>query len=224
MNLRDARDWQAFWERIDTVPEDDTTRLVAADWLEDHGERHHAQFIRDQVERPASPCRSVPLTMLVHLEPLVGPLPHKFTRSVSGIGGATVTYPNGMEFWFRRGFVDEVQLPLSMWEESAVAIVRNPLACIQRVTLSGIEPYLHSSGTNRWGWLNQSAQDEFDIRWSLPYQLWKLIAVPQESVKRGRGRANGWDSRAAALSALSDAAVAVGRKRAGLDVASSSVG
>jgi uncharacterized protein (TIGR02996 family) len=38
-----------FWQAIHEAPDDDTPRLVYADWLDDHGEGDRAEFIRLQV-------------------------------------------------------------------------------------------------------------------------------------------------------------------------------
>src|SRR5689334_2391543 len=40
----------AFLQAILEAPEDDTPRLIYADWLEDHGEPERAEFIRVQIE------------------------------------------------------------------------------------------------------------------------------------------------------------------------------
>ncbi len=41
---------EAFIEDIAEHPEDDTPRLVFADWLEDHGDEARAEFIRVQCQ------------------------------------------------------------------------------------------------------------------------------------------------------------------------------
>src|SRR5262245_45901678 len=43
-------DRDAFIRAICSAPEDDTVRLVFADWLEEHGEEERAEFIRVQIE------------------------------------------------------------------------------------------------------------------------------------------------------------------------------
>src|SRR5262249_47609211 len=42
---------RAFLDDILTHPEDDTPRLIYADWLHDHGDPDRAEFIRLQIER-----------------------------------------------------------------------------------------------------------------------------------------------------------------------------
>jgi uncharacterized protein (TIGR02996 family) len=46
---------QAFLQAICEAPEDDTPRLVYADWLEENGQPERAQFIRVQCERERLP-------------------------------------------------------------------------------------------------------------------------------------------------------------------------
>src|SRR5262245_7236808 len=41
---------QGFLESITTNPEDDTPRLVYADWLDDQGQSERAEFIRLQIQ------------------------------------------------------------------------------------------------------------------------------------------------------------------------------
>ncbi len=47
---REHPDWPAFMAAIVADPDDDTVRLVAADYLEEHGDPDRAAFIRIQVE------------------------------------------------------------------------------------------------------------------------------------------------------------------------------
>lgn len=46
MSVYDTDQWRAFIAAIRANPADDTPRLVAADWLDEHGERDRAEFIR----------------------------------------------------------------------------------------------------------------------------------------------------------------------------------
>src|SRR5262245_43036044 len=40
----------AFWSAIRANPDDDTPRLVYADWLQENGDEARAEFIRTQIE------------------------------------------------------------------------------------------------------------------------------------------------------------------------------
>jgi uncharacterized protein (TIGR02996 family) len=52
MNQQDA-----FLQAICENPDDDSPRLIFADWLEDHGQSERAEFIRGQIERTRLPAR-----------------------------------------------------------------------------------------------------------------------------------------------------------------------
>jgi uncharacterized protein (TIGR02996 family) len=43
-------EWEAFLAAVASAPDDDLPRLVAADWLEEHGDTERAEFIRLQCE------------------------------------------------------------------------------------------------------------------------------------------------------------------------------
>src|SRR5262245_32494521 len=52
--MRGAKE-QAFLQAIAESPDDDTPRLVFADWLDDHGDPARAEFIRVQIELASQP-------------------------------------------------------------------------------------------------------------------------------------------------------------------------
>src|SRR5438874_2139584 len=74
---------RAFLAAIREAPDDDTHRLVYADWLDDHGDEARAEFIRVQVElarlpgkdarRPGLEKRETEL-LAAHRESWLGPL------------------------------------------------------------------------------------------------------------------------------------------------------
>lgn len=49
-NLNNSSEFQSFLQSIIATPEDDTPRLIFADWLEEHGDSDRAEFIRLQCE------------------------------------------------------------------------------------------------------------------------------------------------------------------------------
>lgn len=218
-------DERALLRAVLAEPYEDTVRLVYADWCEENGDAPTARFIRHQIWTPVSPCRSAPLTALVPLEPLVGPLPHLYTRNVSGIGGATVTYPNGMEFWFRRGFVSEIHLTCAAFMQHAEAIFRaHP---VTTAVLTDKRPWVGrysatDSAPNLWGWWRLPERGEApDI---LPRALMeRLIADPRRDGPNPTAYRPDIDTGSvvffheqSALDALSGACVAYGRSLAQL--------
>lgn len=44
-------EWELLLKAVAASPDDDLPRLVAADWLDEHGEAERAEFIRIQIER-----------------------------------------------------------------------------------------------------------------------------------------------------------------------------
>lgn len=196
----------AFIRAICENPACDTARLVFADWLDENGNGPWARFIRHQIWTPVSPCRLAPLTALLSLEPFVGPLPHLYTRNVSGVGGATVTYPNGMEFWFRRGFVAEVHLPCHEFLKHAAALFA--AYPITSVILDGCDPLdnEYDAPADRWFWIRAQPNEDPRrlIRWEVPYELC------------ADARPHDFDSTDAAYEWLSQRCVAWGRAEAKL--------
>jgi uncharacterized protein (TIGR02996 family) len=54
-NVYELPEWSGFLAAIRAAPDDDLPRLVAADWLEEHGEVDRAEFIRVQCELARRP-------------------------------------------------------------------------------------------------------------------------------------------------------------------------
>lgn len=207
-------DEAAFLSAILKDPADDTVRLVFADWLEENGNAPWARFIRHQIWTPVSPCHNAPLTALLSLEPFVGPLPHVFDRNVSGIGGATVTYPNGWEFWFRRGFIAEVWLPLAAYLEHAESLFKSHP--VERVVLTGAEPAVYTGNARRvYFWVD--GEPDLLQPYCIPPDVWLRLdrwdTVPANRDSSGR---DGWETESEARDALSAACVAHGRALAGV--------
>src|SRR4051794_39815561 len=109
---------EAFLQAIIERPDDDTPRLVYADWLEEHGDAARAEFIRVQCQLfrlpPDAPDRVElerrELRLLdAHESKWLGPIRRGWlTRLFS-------------DFW-RRGFIERVVLPVGEFLESAAAI------------------------------------------------------------------------------------------------------
>lgn len=104
-------EWKALLRAIRLSPDDDLPRLVAADWLEEHGRDIHARFIRRQI---AGEVVGLPLSIIdPAVEAFLGCQPHEAARanqpgySVIASKTATVVY------W--RGFVDSGFCALGRW-------------------------------------------------------------------------------------------------------------
>jgi uncharacterized protein (TIGR02996 family) len=55
-NIYQSPEWLSFVATICERPEDDTPRLVAADWLDENGEEERAEFIRWGCANPSETC------------------------------------------------------------------------------------------------------------------------------------------------------------------------
>src|SRR5262249_28386548 len=104
---------QALLAAILDAPEDDTHRLVYADWLDDQGQFDRAEFIRGQVaadrlaegpERAALAARANELLVLHEKE---------WTRPVYRLAGQPA---------FRRGLIEGVRLPAERFLRRARAL------------------------------------------------------------------------------------------------------
>ena len=108
---------ESFLQAIREHPDDDTPRLVYADWLEEHGDPARAEFVRVQVALAgmAADPRRVPLAareqalLAGHRDDWLGPL-----RDLAA-GAAQV----GHEWEFRRGFLERVALDARVFLERA---------------------------------------------------------------------------------------------------------
>lgn len=231
----------AFFADILAHPEDDTPRLVYADWLEDNGQPERAEFIRIQIElerRRRGPLGPVPEDspwlqrdtkyhflrrrerelldahrgewfQLLGRRPGFGenlPLRWWPERTIAGANslarlGTPILYACA-EGEPRRGFVGSVTL---CWEDFMVhaeALFR--AAPITEVGLTDREPMSHVD-RKQFGWWNGILGWRKD-RDDLPKEI--FACLPEVSAGRHR---RWWDSRSAALAALSLACVAYGR-------------
>ncbi len=106
----------AFRQEILDRPEDDTPRLVYADWLDDHGDPERAEFIRVQIE-------------LAQLEEWGARRPGLEQRQKRLLklharqwGEGMVRKVYGSEF--RRGFLEKIELPPNVFLASADELFR----------------------------------------------------------------------------------------------------
>lgn len=121
-------DWQAFLARIREAPDDDTPRLVAADWLEDRGLDRAAWQLRGRCPQTAGQGLRwrVPGTWAGTPYDGLPPMPELATFTSNYI--------------IHRGMVDAVECTATEWLASGPAVVRHPLACMTAVRLTDRHP------------------------------------------------------------------------------------
>lgn len=141
-------DWPLFLAAIIAEPDEDTPRLVAADFLEENGEGDRAAFIRIQIELARLEASGLgqsleagewrkkeraflgPLSVYPHLWAAVE-CPELVRMPGSGRTGSPLAHMRveGVErLTWRRGFVESVTCPAAEWLRHGVAVRRrNPV-------------------------------------------------------------------------------------------------
>jgi uncharacterized protein (TIGR02996 family) len=170
----------AFISDIIEHPEDDTPRLIFADWLDDHGEPERAEFIRVQCELQ-QPFRGGPVAVercnqLVAREHEIMSMARGGVPIWADWAGPAVrclSSPNGFvganeRILFRRGFVAEIHCQTAAWMEHGKRIAReHPL---EVVWLTDREPHnLH----NYFVW-----PDEFQSSYGIPGSIFARLPPP----------------------------------------------
>jgi len=179
-------------------PDDDTARLVYADWLQENGDEKRAEFIRDTRAN------------WFHVNNLWGELGASIpTAKIAGYGRNDGT---GLPYWtfnlprlwgmviYARGFVSEIHLPLAAFMEHAKALFSaHP---IERVSLVDWHRFLRGTAAPELWWANAGAYP--GIQDALPD-----VICPAEEYSGAQK----------ALDALSDQCIDYGRELAGLPAA-----
>lgn len=186
-------------------PEDDTRRLIFADWCEDSGELDRAEFIRVEVDisricrgsrddKPEEDAGRLDALLRRQSELMFGvwemgwlnPLPREYISGSVHSGG----------------FLSTARLPLAAWMEHGKRLVReHPLT---RVELSDKRPRRYGGVglmVNWFAWGSGHLEREYHL------------PVPLASFLRGQELANLWvyETAALAIDALSDALLAWAR-------------
>src|SRR5437016_3328785 len=121
---------QAFLETIVAEPQDDATRLVFADWLEEQGDADRAGFIRAQVER----------ARLAEDDPRQPELARREGELLARRGAewlAELPEPLRREAEFRRGFVARVRCTAGEFLDGLAALARS--VPLEELALTGLE-------------------------------------------------------------------------------------
>jgi uncharacterized protein (TIGR02996 family) len=145
---------EAFRAAIVAAPDDDTPRLVFADWLDEHGDAARAEFIRVQCELAKleetdllgkDKERTARYTVLYRREQELLATHHKaWLRPLSEIFAPLSVI--GWHGTFRRGFVEEVACTSQDWLAKGDAL----LACYP-IRLVRLTDLVFVTGA-LWGW------------------------------------------------------------------------
>jgi uncharacterized protein (TIGR02996 family) len=124
----DRRERDAFMQAIIERPDDDTPRLVFADWLDDHGDVERAELIRRQCSLSSLPPSSPEFAAIQErVQPLLNARLNDFLTPLTRLRGLRFVETTRATMWgtspcggstlyhckavFRRGFVEEITLP-----------------------------------------------------------------------------------------------------------------
>jgi uncharacterized protein (TIGR02996 family) len=113
-------------------PDDDGPRLVLADWLEEHGHRDRAEFIRVQIELARLPAKDPRRRRLLKRE-------KELLKQHAEYWGRMVWPATrlGDQWAFRRGFIEQVEVSAVLWVATdliADLMRQAPIRCLRFYT------------------------------------------------------------------------------------------
>jgi uncharacterized protein (TIGR02996 family) len=122
----------AFLRAICEAPDDDTPRLVYADWLEEHGQAERAEFIRAQCALAGATAGPNRLALEARARELLKRYGEEWARPLA---------ERVQEWTFHRGFIDEVRVEARAFLAGAEVLFR--LAPVQHLHLywNAVLPY-----------------------------------------------------------------------------------
>lgn len=147
-------------------PEDDSIRLIYADWLEDHGDPERAEFIRVQ-------CLEE-IDYRTDYNSAAGSN-RKGCRILRRFGhewlGTLYEAGWGRDCVWSRGFLAEVHAPLAVLEKHLPALVRQHP--IERVRVTDKEPRHYNGLTESYVWWRHLVESHPQSR--LPQNVWNAV-------------------------------------------------
>ena len=123
-------EWPPLLAAIRATPDDDLPRLVAADWLDEHGCGERAESIRTGCEMARLARQKKSLTLRFDdLRQRVSVLSAKLFPSLS----KRPATPHALRLFFDRGFVTEVECPFDWWASRADVVVPEGVSLAVRI-------------------------------------------------------------------------------------------
>jgi uncharacterized protein (TIGR02996 family) len=156
-------DKEALIRAICTFPDEDTPRLVYADWLEEHNEGGRAEFVRGQVLNGGT------------MDRLLGGWKYHGAPPVNTVWcdrDSLHLFPSEVVVTVARGFVSHISLPCAAFLEHAQAIfAAHP---VTEVTLTDKRPD-HEIGRYRIWWYDDSNGNYPNAPDYLPMELFHAL-------------------------------------------------
>jgi uncharacterized protein (TIGR02996 family) len=140
----DSPEWLALCRAVVKQPEDDLPRLLAADWLEEHGQSERAEYIRVQLEFAKEPTPALRWReRTLWNQPSVGALwalelcPRLLSINLNASSGSGMLGWNHQpvtEIKFHRGFPHAVRTIAMHWLEHGRELIPQYPVCVVRLT------------------------------------------------------------------------------------------
>jgi uncharacterized protein (TIGR02996 family) len=156
-------DEDALLSAIAAHPHEDTPRLVYADWLDEHGQPVRAEFIRAQIE--IARLELLPRAAQNAFVPVYRRHQQLLDDHRPELLGPLAPLDDVATIMFRRGFVSEIRLPVSVFLEHAALVAgQRPLPYVSVTRVVGrLFEFLRNPNTNSvasiHGWYSPSPDD-----------------------------------------------------------------
>jgi uncharacterized protein (TIGR02996 family) len=160
-------DQAALLAAIRDNPEDDTPRLVYADWLQEHGDEARAEFIRVDCEKDRTPEGRRHRQLDDRGEKLLKKHDKTWAGPLAGRGVVE-------SYEYRRGFVALIELSAAQFARHAKAVfAHNPM--IEDVYLTAGGPWKACFSRPEWKWVRSLG---FNDNIVTPVALRRLVESP----------------------------------------------
>jgi len=175
----DSPEWLALCQAVVKQPEDDLPRLMAADWLEEHGQAERAEFIRVQLELAKEPTPALQWReRSLWNQPAVGALwtldlcPQLLSINLNASSGSGMLGLNRTpltDIKFHRGFPHAVRTTAMYWLDHGNELV--PQYPVRVVKLDNCQRPMEADWWRLAGLLEGVGLLEFNCRVNLAVRL-----------------------------------------------------
>lgn len=188
-NVYDRPDWHALVRTIRDRPDDDLPRLVAADWLDEHGEEDRARLLRFGVENRGYSC-----TVRCGNTPCLTLGLGREAYDLISNCYAVELGPPGVDYTVEIGSMSAVRCPWAWWAEHGDDVcLREPILSVELTTWPRVSSFHRDILNTVEFWIDEyvprrvrlelteldlSAVADFAMGGYLGAALAKLLAAP----------------------------------------------
>jgi uncharacterized protein (TIGR02996 family) len=180
--VKNKTDGDLLFDAVLRNPEDDTVRLIYADWLDEQGQHPSARFIRKQIRNEEV---APPLVWIARYEEMLGAQPHHCRRTADR-KGAYVDSDEKVRLIFTRGFVSRVWMPFRLLESHdwRIAKIIGGTCPVQWVNATDTFPFpnddsetglsvrVSGPAVRAWGWVETDSKTSLGRYWGQPFNSW----------------------------------------------------